>query len=120
MKLSALERLDLTDRLDELMRKSAAAKGLDKLDCDDLIDEVMTKLGYGAAKAAPVPPVPEKNDTRPHVVAEFLEGKYDSSEKAKFIDVLDDLTAFVGEYLSFEDVQIGASNWVRQNHPEAA
>lgn len=125
MTLSAIERLDLADQLDELMRKSSGVKGLEKLDLDDLIDEVMVKLGYGATKPAPAPkPATSANDddhdSQPQVVADFLGGKFNQSGRDDFIRVLDDLTLFVGEYLSFEDVQIGASNWVRQNHPEAA
>lgn len=129
MILSAIERLDLADQLDELMRKSAAAKGLEKLDYDDRIDEVMVKLGYGGAKSEPAPaPAPEPtdpandddHDVQPQVVVDFLSGKFNQSDKDAFISVLDDLTIYVGEHLSFEDVQIGASNWVRLNHPEAA
>jgi hypothetical protein len=123
MILSAIERLDLADQLDELMRKSAGAKGLEKLDYDDRIDEVMVKLGYGGTKPAPAPEAtaPDNdNDDQPQVVVDFLSGKFNQSDKDEFINVLDDLTIYVGEHLSFEDVQIGASNWVRQNHPEAA
>lgn len=123
MILSAIERLDLADQLDELMRKSAAAKGLEKLDYDDRIDEVMVKLGYGGAQPQPEPaPTATANDhdVKPQVVVDFLSGKFNQSDKDEFISVLDDLTIYVGEHLSFEDVQIGASNWVRLNHPEAA
>ncbi|HBL7241653.1 TPA: ddrA [Serratia marcescens] len=123
MILSAIERLDLADQLDELMRKSAAAKGLEKLDYDDRIDEVMVKLGYGGAQPQPEPaPTATANDhdVQPQVVVDFLSGKFNQSDKDEFISVLDDLTIYVGEHLSFEDVQIGASNWVRLNHPEAA
>jgi hypothetical protein len=127
MILSAIERLDLADQLDELMRKSAAAKGLEKLDYDDRIDEVMVKLGYGGAQPEPAPaPEPtatandDDHDVQPQVVVDFLSGKFNQSDKDEFISVLDDLTIYVGEHLSFEDVQIGASNWVRLNHPEAA
>lgn len=122
MILSAIERLDLADQLDELMRKSAAAKGLEKLDYDDRIDEVMVKLGYGGAQPQPEPaPTATANDhdVQPQVVVDFLSGKFNQSDKDEFISVLDDLTIYVGEHLSFEDVQIGASNWVRLNHPEA-
>ena len=123
MILSAIERLDLADQLDELMRKSAAAKGLEKLDYDDRIDEVMVKLGYGGAQPQPEPATTataNDHDVQPQVVVDFLSGKFNQSDKDEFISVLDDLTIYVGEHLSFEDVQIGASNWVRLNHPEAA
>nr|CAC9202968.1 Uncharacterised protein [Escherichia coli] len=38
MKLSALELMDLSDKLDELMSKAATAAGLDLLDISDEID----------------------------------------------------------------------------------
>ncbi|PLR29078.1 ddrA, partial [Chimaeribacter californicus] len=77
MALSAIERLDLSDELDELLEKAGTAKGLDLLDLNDQIDDVLVKLGYGAADApAPTPPPPAdpKDDGAPEIVTKFLAG----------------------------------------------
>ncbi|SQA80859.1 Uncharacterised protein [Citrobacter freundii] len=72
MNLSALERLDLNDRLDELMVQATTAKGLDLLDLNDEIDAILVKLGYGTES---IPADPAEDNT-PSIVKDFLSGKF--------------------------------------------
>lgn len=127
MTLTALERLDLNDQLDDLMVKAASAKGLDLLDINDQIDDIMTKLGYGvAAEPSPVPPpapVPEPEpEPQPEpapasnaLVADYLADKFIDQPVSDFISTLQDLNAFVGSLISMEQVKEHAANWLAKS-----
>lgn len=49
MTLSAIELMDLSDKLDSLMSKAATASGMELLDISDEIDQIMQQMGYGAS-----------------------------------------------------------------------
>ncbi|MDN5161228.1 hypothetical protein LVK60_17085 [Escherichia coli] len=49
MTLSAIELMDLSDKLDALMSKAATASGMELLDISDEIDQIMQQMGYGAS-----------------------------------------------------------------------
>lgn len=49
MRLSAIELMDLSDKLDALMSKAATASGMELLDISDEIDQIMQQMGYGAS-----------------------------------------------------------------------
>lgn len=125
MTLTALERLDLNDQLDDLMVKAASAKGLDLLDINDQIDDIMTKLGYGvAAEPSPVPPPapvpepepqPEPAPASNALVADYLADKFIDQPVSDFISTLQDLNAFVGSLISMEQVKEHAANWLAKS-----
>lgn len=125
MTLTALERLDLNDQLDDLMVKAASAKGLDLLDINDQIDDIMTKLGYGvAAEPSPVPPPapvpepepqPEPAPANNALVADYLADKFIDQPVSDFISTLQDLNAFVGSLISMEQVKEHAANWLAKS-----
>lgn len=128
MTLTALERLDLNDQLDDLMVKAASAKGLDLLDINDQIDDIMTRLGYGAAAEpapapsppAPVPepepePQPEPTPASNALVADYLADKFIDQPVSDFISTLQDLNAFVGSLISMEQVKEHAANWLAKS-----
>lgn len=75
MKLSALELMDLSDKLDELMSKASGATGLVLLDISDEIDQVMQQMGYGAGTDTK-PEDPKPSDNVPQLVADFLADKF--------------------------------------------
>jgi len=114
MTLSAIQKLDLQDELDDLMVKAASAKGLDLLDINDQIDEVMTKLGYGTA---PLPePVPQQEVTPPpagnQLVTDYVADKFIDQPLAEFVDTLHSLEQFVGSDITFDQVKEHAANWL--------
>ncbi len=49
MTLSAIELMDLSDKLDALMSKAATASGMELLDISDEIDQIMQQMGDGRA-----------------------------------------------------------------------
>lgn len=124
--LSALERLDLTDRLDELMVRVSTAYGVDLLDLNDEIDSVMEKLGYGTVETAPdIPepesdpeppvspePVPEEVQVIPSIVTEFLAGSFTHQSQSGFLDTLRSLSEYVGQFLSLDQVKEQSEKWV--------
>lgn len=109
MKLTPLERLDLSDQLDELMTKVSGAKGPDLLDLNDQIDEVMTRLGYGvvAPDDTPPPPAPLSD-----LVADFLADKFINQPLDDFLNTLYKLESYVGTDLTFAQVKEHSANWV--------
>jgi len=109
MTLTAIERLDLSDQLDELMVKASSAKGLDLLDINDQIDNVMTRLGYGSAAPTDVTPVPV---TISDLVTDFLADKFVNQPLDDFLLTLYKLEQFVGTQVTFDQVKIHSANWV--------
>jgi hypothetical protein len=112
MTLSALERLDLTDKLDELMVSAMSANGLDLLDLNDEIDRVMEQLGYGVAAAEAVPDSPV---VIPQIVADFLAGAFVKQSHTAFLDTLRNLSEFVGQFISLDQVKEQSENWVEDS-----
>lgn len=109
MTLSALERLDLSDRLDDLMVSAMSANGLDLLDINDEIDLVMEQLGYGAAAGEPVPDSPA---VIPPIVTDFLAGVFTKQSHSAFLDTLRNLSEFVGQFLSLDQVKEQSESWI--------
>ena len=60
MTLSAIELMDLSDKLDALMSKAATASGMELLDISDEIDQIMQQMGT----ARPAVVVARKNNLR--------------------------------------------------------
>lgn len=108
MTLSALERLDLNDRLDELMVQATTAKGLDLLDLNDEIDAILVKLGYGAEA------IPAEENT-PSIVKDFLSGKFVKQAQMDFVDTLRQVGEYLNEFLTLDDMKGQANAWVAQN-----
>jgi hypothetical protein len=130
--LSALERLDLTDRLDELMVRASSANGLDLLDINDEIDVVMERLGYGSAAVEPVgetepdpisepepagspETVKEEELVTPPIVTEFLAGKFIQQSQSGFLDTLRSLSEYVGLFLSLDQVKEQSEKWITES-----
>lgn len=127
--LTALEKLDLQDQLDDLMISAKTANGLDLLDINDQIDEVMTKLGFGVGKPAgasstkpepepePKPPAPEDNgtDATPQIVVNFLTGKYHDAKVPELVNALNEVRDYVGPFISIEQLAQQCSEWQSHN-----
>lgn len=119
MKLSALELMDLSDKLDELMSKAATATGLDLLDVSDEIDQVMQQMGYGAATGANPEELPP-TDNVPQLVADFLADKFLKQNSEAFISTLQDLSQYVDTYIDLDQVKQHTASWIDANVQEAA
>lgn len=72
MTLSAIELMDLSDKLDALMSKAATASGMELLDISDEIDQIMQQMGYGASGGGSGDEKqPSEHDGVPKLVADF-------------------------------------------------
>lgn len=124
MSLTALQKLDLADQLDELIIKAPTVKGLDLLDLNDQMEAIMLQLGYGAAPApatsepAPAPvtepqPEPVKEDQAvPEVVTDFLAGKFTSQAQLDFVETLRRVGDYIGVYLELDDARKQTASWI--------
>nr|WP_314431653.1 ddrA [uncultured Pantoea sp.] len=124
MMLTALEKLDLADQLDELIIKAPTVKGLDLLDLNDQMEAIMLQLGYGAAPApatsasdpAPEPepqPEPVKEDQPvPDVVKDFLAGKFTHQAQLDFVETLRKVGDYIGVYLALDDAKEQTASWI--------
>lgn len=136
MSLTALQKLDLADQLDELIIKAPTVKGLDLLDLNDQMEAIMLQLGYGAAPApAPAPatsapdpvaepaalpasepepqPEPVKEDQPiPEVVTDFLAGKFTSQAQLDFVETLRRIGDYIGVYLELDDARKQTASWI--------
>lgn len=132
MSLTALQKLDLADQLDELIIKAPTVKGLDLLDLNDQMEAIMLQLGYGAAPAPatsapdPVPepapllipepepqPEPVKEDQPvPEVVTDFLAGKFTSQAQLDFVETLRRVGDYIGVYLELDDARQQTASWI--------
>lgn len=130
MTLTALEKLDLADQLDELIIKAPTVKGLDLLDLNDQMEAIMLQLGYGAAPApatsapdpvpepapAPAPepqPDPVKEDQPvPEVVKDFLAGKFTQQAQLDFVETLRKVGDYIGIYLALDDAKEQTASWI--------
>ncbi|MEN4789176.1 ddrA [Pantoea agglomerans] len=124
MSLTALQKLDLADQLDELIIKAPTVKGLDLLDLNDQMEAIMLQLGYGAAPApatseptpAPVTepqPEPVKEDQPvPEVVTDFLAGKFTSQAQLDFVETLRRVGDYIGVYLELDDARKQTASWI--------
>lgn len=109
MTLSALERLDLNDQLDELMVKATTAKGLELLDVNDQIDEILVKLGYGAEPSADV-----TLSEAPAIVKDFLAGKFVKQLQKDFVDTLRLVGEYLDQFLTLDDMKTQANAWASE------
>lgn len=124
MTLTALQKLDLADQLDELIVKAPTVKGLDLLDLNDQMEAIMLQLGYGAAPAhatsdpvpAPAPeqqPEPVKEDQPvPEVVTDFLAGKFMHQAQLDFVETLRRVGDYIGVYLELDDAKEQTASWI--------
>ncbi len=128
MTLTALEKLDLADQLDELIIKAPTVKGLDLLDLNDQMEAIMLQLGYGAAptpatsapdpvpEPAPAPapqPDPAKEDQLvPEVVKDFLAGKFTQQAQLDFVETLRKVGDYIGVYLALDDAKEQTASWI--------
>jgi hypothetical protein len=124
MTLTALQKLDLADQLDELIIKAPTVKGLDLLDLNDQMEAIMLQLGYGVAAApatsepAPAPvteplPEPVKEDQPiPEVVTDFLAGKFISQAQLDFVETLRRVGNYIGVYLELDDAKQQTASWI--------
>lgn len=119
MKLSALELMDLSDKLDELMSKASGAAGLDLLDISDEIDQVMQQMGYGAGTDTK-PEDPQPSDNVPQLVADFLADKFLKQSPDAFISTLQDLSQYVDVYIDLGQVKEHTASWIDANVKESA
>lgn len=124
MTLTALQKLDLADQLDELIIKAPTVKGLDLLDLNDQMEAIMLQLGYGAAPAPatsdPVPaPAPEQqlepvkeDQPVPEVVTDFLAGKFMHQAQLDFVETLRRVGDYIGVYLELDDAKEQTASWI--------
>lgn len=124
MTLTALQKLDLADQLDELIIKAPTVKGLDLLDLNDQMEAIMLQLGDGVAPApatsepAPAPvtepqPEPVKEDQPvPEVVTDFLAGKFISQAQLDFVETLRRVGDYIGVYLELDDARQQTASWI--------
>lgn len=114
MKLSAIERLDLSDQLDDLLEKAKSASGIALLDISDQIDEVLVKLGYGTTAQ------PDTTAKPPQIVIDFMAGKLNHQTAIDFVATLKALEPFQNVFLTFDDIKAGALVWINENALQAA
>lgn len=89
MTLSAIELMDLSDKLDALMSKAATASGMELLDISDEIDQIMQQMGYGASGGSSgEEKQPSVHDGVPKLVADFLADKFVDQSTDAFIGTL--------------------------------
>lgn len=122
MSLTALQKLDLADQLDELIIKAPTVKRLDLLDLNDQMEAIMLQLGYGAAPAPassePAPgtePQPEpvkEAQPVPEVVTDFLAGKFTSQAQLDFVETLRRVGDYIGVYLELDDARKQTASWI--------
>ena len=124
MSLTALQKLDLADQLDELIIKAPTVKGLDLLDLNDQMESIMLQLGYGSAPApatsepAPAPvtePQPDsvkEDQPVPEMVTDFLAGKFTSQAQLDFVETLRRVGDYIGVYLELDDVRQQTASWI--------
>jgi len=124
MSLTALQKLDLADQLDELIIKAPTVKGLDLLDLNDQMESIMLQLGYGSAPApatsepAPAPvtePQPDsvkEEQPVPEVVTDFLAGKFTSQVQLDFVETLRRVGDYIGVYLELDDARQQTASWI--------
>jgi len=124
MSLTALQKLDLADQLDELIIKAPTVKGLDLLDLNDQMESIMLQLGYGSAPApatsepAPAPvtePQPDsvkEDQPVPEVVTDFLAGKFTSQAQLDFVETLRRVGDYIGVYLELDDARQQTASWI--------
>lgn len=110
MILNAMERLDLNDKLDELMIQARTASGLDLLDVNDQIDAILVKLGFGAAPAAAT----AAQDEAPSIVTDFLAGKFVKQVQADFVETLRQVGAYLDQFLTLDDMKTQANSWATE------
>lgn len=118
MSLSPLQRLDLQDRLADLLIQRPAAKGLDLLELLEQINEVLILLGYSAdEEIKPEPEAPGKPPAgeEPQLVTDFKAGVFSSVPASDFIETLRQIDAYEPEYISLDEVKKGAVAWVNNN-----
>jgi hypothetical protein len=127
--LTAMQRLDLMDKLDELIISTDTVTGLDKLDVLDNIDSVMAQLGFDGITPPPAPepepvPTPEPIPTPtpdiqpedvPQVIQDFRDGKYKGMVAMRFVAMLKEVKEYVGGLVSFGDVTGWADDWYRSS-----
>ena len=124
MTLTALQKLDLADQLDELIIKAPTVKGLDLLDLNDQMEAIMLQLGYGFAPApatsepAPAPvtePQPDsvkEDQPVPEMVTDFLAGKFTSQAQLDFVETLRRVGDYIGVYLELDDARQQTASWI--------
>ncbi|KIF96450.1 hypothetical protein [Enterobacter cloacae] len=118
MSLSPLQRLDLQDRLVDLLIQRPTAKGLDLLELLEQINEVLILLGYSAdEETKPEPEAPGKPPAgeEPQIVTDFKAGVFSSVPASDFIKTLRQIDAYEPEYISLDEVKKGAVAWVSNN-----
>ncbi len=117
MALTTLERLDLSDQLDDLIERARVVKGLALLDINDQMDDIIVKLG-GAATAAPesTAPVQPMVSGVPELVRDFLAGQFINQASGPFTDILGKLQPYLtGGQISLDDIRLHAANWIDKN-----
>ncbi|EPE5001168.1 ddrA [Escherichia coli] len=118
MTLSAIELMDLSDKLDALMSKAATASGMELLDISDEIDQIMQQMGYGGGSGEEKQP--SEHDGVPKLVADFLADKFADQSTDAFIGTLQDLSQYVGTYIDLDQVKQHTAAWIAANIKEAA
>ncbi|EFO1736926.1 ddrA [Escherichia coli] len=121
MTLSAIELMDLSDKLDALMSKAATASGMELLDISDEIDQIMQQMGYGVSgSSSGEEKQPSVHDGVPKLVADFLADKFVDQSTDAFIGTLQDLSQYVGTYIDLDQVKQHTAAWIAANIKEAA
>ena len=121
MTLSAIELMDLSDKLDALMSKAATASGMELLDISDEIDQIMQQMGYGVSGGSSgEEKQPLVHDGVPKLVADFLADKFVDQSTDAFIGALQDLSQYVGTYIDLDQVKQHTAAWIAANIKEAA
>ncbi|HAX3258488.1 hypothetical protein [Escherichia albertii] len=118
MTLSAIELMDLSDKLDALMSKAATASGMALLDISDEIDQIMQQMGYGASGGGSGEEK-QPSDGVPKQVADFLADKFVDQSTDAFIGTLQDLSQYVGTYIDLDQVKQHTAAWIAANIKEA-
>ena len=118
MSLSPLQRLDLQDRLADLLIQRPTSKGLDLLELLEQINEILVQLGYSAGEEDK--PEPENPGTppaveEPQIITDFKAGVFSSVPASEFIETLRQIDAYEPEYISLDEVKEGAKFWVKTN-----
>lgn len=114
MSLSPLQRLDLQDRLADLLIQRPTAKGLDLLELLEQINEVLIQLGYSAdEETKPEPEAPAGEE--PQLVTDFKAGVFNSVPANDYIETLRQIDAYEPEFISLDEIKKGAIGWMYNN-----
>lgn len=117
MSLTPLQRLDLQDRLADLLIQRPTIQGLDLLELLEQINDVLVQLGYSCDQGKkPVKMIVEPpTGGLPQLVFDYKAGVFNSVPAHDYIETLRQIDAYEPEFISLEEIKKNAIGWVYNN-----